>query len=255
MDLTVPEYEAIRTCVRKQLGIELGPERRAMVRRRLGNLPNGRHLVDSVVSEGLGSDELSVLADALTTNHTHWGREAEHFELLRNWLRDHPVPRPFRIWCAASSTGEEPYSLWMVAREQSSNALVLATDISERVLAVAREGVYDGDGLHHLPTGWRKHFTHLPDGKVQLSDAARGGVLFRRLNLMTKPFPLRRSLDVIFCRNVMIYFEQDVRLDLVRRLVDKLAPGGLLCIGLAETLPKGVQGLERVAPSAFRKSM
>ena len=251
------QYEAIRSQVRSRFGIELGPDRQAMVRRRLGSLADGSALVASVVAGTPSASELSRIADVLTTNHTHWGREAAHFDRLIEWLDRCTAPR-VRIWCAASSTGEEPYTLWAAAqlsKHGAKRASILATDISDRALSVAREGLYEADGIARLPSRLRQVLFTRPrgDGMVSVVPEARKGVMFRRLNLMTNPLPFRHPMHVIFCRNVVIYFEGDDRRSVVQRQVDQLVPGGLYCFGLAESIPKGVVGLERVGPSVFVK--
>lgn len=227
-----------------------------MVRRRLERLANREEVMREILSGTTPSQNvLACLADVLTTNHTHWGREFAHFGVLGDYLARCRQPR-VRIWCAASSSGEEPYSLWMTAKDSpvSERFSLLATDISAPALALARRGEYDKSDISQLPDSWQKrYFDARPNNRVAMVAEARESVLFRRLNLMTVPLPFKNKIDVIFVRNVVIYFEGDVRRQVVQRLVDQLRPGGLLCIGLAETLPKGVEGLSRCAASAYRK--
>lgn len=198
---------------------------------------------------------LAQLADVLTTNHTHWGREFAHYDVLGRFLNECRQPR-IRIWCAAASSGEEPYTLWMAAKEAvgSDRFSLLATDISAPALTQAKRGEYAASDITRLPERWqRTYFDTLPQGRIAVVREARESILFRRLNLMTVPLPFRNPLDVIFVRNVLIYFDGETRRDVVQRMVDRMRPKGLLCIGLAETLPKGVRGLTQCAPSAYRK--
>lgn len=256
MELSTRQYEIIRRQVRAELGIELGPDRQAMVSRRLGSLPDGAHLVSAMMEGRLDTASLAKLADVLTTNHTHWGRESAHFDVLKTWIDEQPPTRPLRIWCAASSTGEEPYTLWMTCQDTvRAGRLIslLATDISRPVLEHARQGIYKAEDVGRLKKSWQRHFRALPDGRVAVPEEAKRAILFRRLNLMTDPFPFRNQFDVVFCRNVLIYFEGDLRRQIAQRVVNQIQPGGLLCIGLAESLPKGITGLDRLSPSAFRR--
>ncbi len=257
MVLSSHQYEVIRRKVRAELGIELGPDRKAMVSRRLGGIPEGPQLVSSMMAGDLAPPSLALLADVLTTNHTHWGRESAHFDVLIQWIDEQPASRALRIWCAASSTGEEPYTLWMACQdtERSGRGIsLLATDISRPVLEHARKGIYEAEATTRLSAKWQRHFRPLPDGLVTVPEAAKRAILFRRLNLVTNPLPFRNQFDVIFCRNVLIYFDGDLRRQIIQRVVDQLRPGGLLCIGLAESLPKEVTGLSRLSPSAFLRS-
>ena len=255
MELTASVYEAVRERVRSDLGIELGPDRKAMVIRRLRRLPDRERVLRDIVNGDLSVSDLSRIANVLTTNHTHWWREAEHFTLLTQWLDEHPGKR-VRIWCAASSTGEEPYTLWMasaLSRERDSRVSILATDVSESALVTARQGVYDEQDVMKLPAKWRRRLFQIRNSEARVVDAARSKVTFRRFNLLTETLPFRQPFQVIFCRNVIIYFNSETRRQVVQRQVDKLEVGGLLCIGLAESLPRGVTGLERVASSAYRR--
>lgn len=255
MNLSPDDYEAIRRAVRDELGIELGTTRQAMVSRRLARLSNLGAVLAAVRSSDPPADVMAQLADVLTTNHTHWGREFAHYDVLAHWLARSRSPR-IRLWCAASSTGEEPYTLWMTVDQSpaASHTSILATDISAPALETARRGVYAREDITRLPEAWqRRYFEPRPDDRVAVVERGREAILFRRLNLMTAPLPFRHKLDVIFCRNVVIYFEGDTRREVVQRMVDQLKPGGLFCIGLAETLPKGVVGLKRIGPSAFTK--
>ncbi|MDE6568649.1 MAG: protein-glutamate O-methyltransferase CheR, partial [Lachnospiraceae bacterium] len=168
--------------------------------------------------------------------------------------------KDLRIWCGASSTGEEPYMIAMVladffglARDQWDTK-VLATDISTQALQTAVQGIYSADRLEKLPPHWKKAFLKPLPGKMQyqISDELRQEVIFRKLNLMD-PFPFRRKMHTIFLRNVMIYFDEPTKRELVQKIYDALVPGGYLFIGTTETLDRVPGTFELVQPSIYRK--
>ncbi|MDE3197752.1 MAG: protein-glutamate O-methyltransferase CheR, partial [Acidobacteriota bacterium] len=190
----------------------------------------------------------------LTTNHSGFWREPEHFTLLTNTvLREHPSR--IRIWSAACATGEEPYTIAMCALSSGAqNCAVIASDISATALRAAREGSYEPSRLTALPPGWRERFfSGGPLGpRTSISQQVKSMVTFNSLNLL-QPFHHLGQFDVIFCRNVMIYFEQTTRDELVSRLAAQLAPNGLLFTGHSETLLLIPPGLTYVQAATYRK--
>ena len=221
--------------------------------------------LDVVVRDRQG-DELARLLNRLTTNHTYFMREAAHFtHLSENVLPEiarMAKDRDIRIWSAGCSTGQEAYTLYMLLDEYFATLpgkwdySVLATDISLRALDIAREGRYDNEELVELPALWRKkHLRDQKDGTSRFSDTVRQGVIFRPFNLMEPEFPFRRPFHVIFCRNVMIYFEHDTKMRLVRRFETHTVTGGYLYIGLTESVARGLTGYRYVLPSVYRKEV
>jgi len=209
-------------------------------------------------------EEVVQFLDVISTNFTSFLREPEHFDLLAAHLRARAGDgrRDFSIWCAASSTGEEPYSLAITALEAlagaSATIRILATDISTRVLEAAGRGVYDAARLEKLTKAQRvKYFEHqrAPEGEESyvVRPEVRRLLSFQRLNLAQPPFPMKGPFDAVFCRNVMIYFDTPVRQGLVREIERLLGPGNPLMIGHAETLTGIKTGLITVQPSVYRR--
>ena len=206
-------------------------------------------------------ERMQELLDLLTTNHTSFWREPGHFEWLRDQLAAAHVAGQETIWCAASSSGEEPYTLAMVAREALGPAApekirILATDVSTRMLDMARAGVYTQERIRPLPEAWQQHYFEGsrggPEAQCRVKAEIRQMVHFRRLNLV-EPFPSMGPFPYIFCRNVMIYFSQETRMQIVQRLLQRLTPNGYLLVGYAE----GLSGLEAdtdyVRPAVYRR--
>jgi chemotaxis protein methyltransferase CheR len=205
-----------------------------------------------------GGAELQEFINSLTTNKTDFFREPHHFEYLRGAVLPRLAargPRRVRVWCAASSTGEEPYTLAMTLREACPPAAgwdvkVLASDIDTAVLAAAERGVYDADRAGGIPPALlRKYFLRgagANRGKVSARPELRELLAFRRINLVDDPWPVRTRFDAIFCRNVAIYFDRDTQRRLFDRFAAHLEPGGYLFLGHSETL----HGLtDRYAPT------
>lgn len=200
------------------------------------------------------------LIDAITTNVTQFFREAEHIELLEDqvgrWLRE--GRRRFRFWSAGCSTGEEPYSLAMMLRGidgiKGADVRILATDVSTRVLQKAMAGRYRISKAEAVPERHgRGSFVNGTESHVDIADPLKAMVMFRKLNLNTTPYPIKGTFDAIFCRNVMIYFDRELRARIVEEAHRLLEPGGYLVVGHAETLLGMDSQFEYVQPSVYRK--
>lgn len=265
-------FERFRKLVYQQSGIDLSAGKEALVRGRLGKrmrslgLENEQEYLDYVLEDASG-DEMVRLLDAISTNFTHFFREQDHFalldELLRKWAENDGQQR-FRIWSAACSSGEEAYSIAMTALDSLGSAgaapcdlRILATDISTRVLERARRANYDEQAVKAAPPPFRqRYFVRIPkasDGNYQVSDRVRELVTFRRINLSTPPFPMQGPFDVVFCRNVMIYFDNAVRKRLLNDIERLLRPGGYLLVGHTESLAALDISLKPIKPSVYRK--
>ena len=272
MEISDADFARTSELVRRHFGIHLPEAKRAMV---------GSRLVRAVRASGCRSfgeyfqrhlqnpdpETLSGLIDAISTNHTYFHREAEHFWLLRDRvlpelmkLPEVAAARDLRVWCAAASSGEEPYTLAMLIKgvteglQPAWRGGLLATDISDQALSKARAGVYPTEGTRKLPRElWSRWFVDRPDGTSEVRPELRAEVTYRRLNLMNATFPFKAPFQVIFCRNVMIYFEDDTRRALVERLHHALIPGGYLFIGHAETLSGLGARFTPVQPGVYRK--
>lgn len=262
-------FNEISQLVYAKSGITLKDGKEALVASRLGKRLRALKLPSyaaylAYLKESGGEEEMIRLLDAISTNVTHFYREPRHFEVLREKLESWKSgQRRFRLWCAASSTGEEPYTLAMTMAEALGMTgidwRILATDISTRVLAIAQAGRYEEEKLKEVPPALRqKYFDVIQDpveGKMfQAKPALREKVHFSRLNLSQPPFPMRGPLDFVFCRNVMIYFDNQVRKPLIDEIYRLLKPGGYLCVGSSESLTGIQTALKSVAPSVYVKS-
>jgi chemotaxis protein methyltransferase CheR len=272
-DLTREEYELFRRLVYAKSGINLGDSKQQLVRARLGkrvrqgNFPSFRAYYDYVEKDDSGS-ELQLLLDAISTNTTHLFREKRHFDFLhgvvkrwaedRSWRSKHST---LRVWSAACSSGEEPHSLAMTVhdalRGTNLGAKILATDLSTKVLNRAQIGRYDCHKVGSVPPEYRQRYLRQirHEGQIclELAPEIRELITFSRFNLMTPTFPFRHGFHVVFCRNVMIYFDRPTQEGLVNRIARHLQPGGYLMIGHSESL-NGVQHpLDYVEPTVYRK--
>jgi chemotaxis protein methyltransferase CheR len=261
-------FDEFRSLVYSRSGITLGQGKEALVSSRVGKrmrqlgLGDFRSYLDWVKGEG-GEDEMVQLLDAISTNVTSFFREPAHFDFIRGamdgWLAKGQTR--FRIWSAASSTGEEPYTLAMTLREcrfaPECDIRVLATDISTRVLKAAQEGIYPEAKMANLPAGYAsRYFTKHRDrdsAVYSAGESLRSLILYKRLNLAFPPFPMQGPMDLILCRNVMIYFDNRVREKLLAEFHRLLKPGGYLLVGHSESLTGLSGGFKSIRPSIYRK--
>ena len=267
-----PEFVRIREFIRSELGISLGEEKSVLVRTRLRDVLARRGFGDADayadwLIEMRDPEGLRELADAISTNHTFFWREAAHFEHLEKvalpeWTERLRARKAFdvRLWCAASATGEEPYTLGMLLDETVSEAGVpwktgvLATDISQEALETARRGVYEESAVQKLPQRLvARYFEKADPGELEVGSRLKHAMTFRRLNLLSHPFPFRSKFHVVFCRNVMIYFDSDLRHRVADRIYDVMEEGAYLYLGLSETLDRGRTRFDFIAPGVFRK--
>ncbi|MCE5271432.1 protein-glutamate O-methyltransferase [bacterium] len=262
-------FDAFRTLVYKKSGINLGEHKQALVCARVGKRMRmlGIHEYKDYlqyVSDDDSGEELVKLLDVISTNVTHFFREPKHFEVLESILKQWQAAgqRKYRIWCAASSTGEEPYTIAMTVKEALGeggglDVKILATDISTRVLDVARQGMYEDRKLDKVPEAFlRKYFQKglgRAEGYYLVKKPLRDMLSFGRLNLSIQPFPIHGPLDIIFCRNVMIYFDNHVRGKVLDNMYRLLRPGGYLMVGHAESLTGLVSSFKNMMPSVYVK--
>lgn len=248
------------------LGVELGSAKRHMVYSRLSrrlrelDLPSFTAYLDFLDTPA-GVVEHQNFANALTTNLTSFFREAHHFEHLEREIQRHPSEDPtrrFRVWSAGCSTGEEPYSIAFVLHSQAGmlagrERRILATDIDTDVLERAMQGVYTPDRTRTIPMRFKgvPYLNRRVDG-ISIGDPIRDLVVFRTLNLI-EPLPFRAPFDVIFCRNVLIYFAIDMRATIIDRMAGLLRPGGVLYLGHSESLPTPHPLLEAEGQTIYRR--
>ncbi len=236
------DYERVRRLIHRTAGISLGPSKKDMVYGRLVRrirelkLAGFTAYVDLLESPA-GRGEFEQFVNALTTNLTFFFREDHHFPLLAEHLKQ-KAGQEVSIWCAAASTGEEPYSIAITALEAlgaNARVSILATDLDTSVLETGRRGIYGADKVARLPAGMAaRYFDKLPDGNYQARAQLRNLIRFERLNLVDSVWPARKPFDAIFCRNVMIYFDRDTQAGVLRRFVPMLKPDGLLFVGHSE---------------------
>ena len=261
------EFEAFRRLAYDKFGLDLRDGKEELVAARLGKrmrqggFDSFEKYYEHVVGDRSG-EALIGMIDALATNHTSFLREAAHFEFLRQNVLPGLRERPrIELWSAACSTGEEPYTLaftlWDLWGETGFQKVrILATDISTKALATARHAVYPADRFSMVPPGWMRQFLLRGEGRWQgwyrVKPAVRSQIEFARLNLV-EPFVQHHVFPVIFCRNVMIYFDKATQEALVNRLSACLEPGGYLFIGHAESLTGVRHDLAYVRPAVYRK--
>lgn len=257
-------FNQFRELVYASSGITLGEGKEALVsariQKRMRALNLGRpsdylHLVESRGGEG----EMVEFLDAISTNVTSFYREADHFDtLIRAFLGWHAKgQRRFRLWSAACSSGEEPYTLSIALEEalqgREADWRVLATDLSTRVLKLAQAGLYEEDKVRAVPPGIRPKYFIRQGSMMQVRPELRRRILFRRMNLSKPPFPMAGPLDAVLCRNVMIYFDDRVKAGLIGEIRRLLKPGGYLCVGHSENLHTLSRGFRCVSPSVYVK--
>lgn len=259
-------FEEVRCLIRDAIGLDLKPGKEALVSARLGKrlrargLQTVRELVEAAQADSTG-ERRAELIDDLTTNFTSFWREPDHFEYLVKEVAPQWKGRGrVDMWSAACSSGEEPYTLLCVLHHAlgvaASQVRLLATDISRKALGVAQSGIYPADRVAALPHGWaRRYFQQGSgqwEGRLRIKAELRAQIEFRRLNLM-------ESLDalgpfaVIFCRNVLIYFDRATQAGLVERMEARLEPGGYLFLGHSEGMTGLTASLRSVAPSIWQK--
>lgn len=261
------EFAAIRALVRQHTGISLSPAKRELVYsrlvRRLRKL--GLPSFSAYLSRLEAGDpvEFEEFTNALTTNLTAFFRESHHFDFLANTVlpaltERNAATRRIRIWSAGCSTGEEPYSIAMTLLENTANLRgwdirVLATDLDSNVVAHAANGLYREERFEKMPAARRQRwFTALPDGQWQAKRELQDMVRFKGLNLMND-WPMRGQFDVIFCRNVVIYFDKETQRTLFSRMARLQRPGDWLLIGHSESLFKVSDQYQLVGKTIYRR--
>jgi chemotaxis protein methyltransferase CheR len=269
MSMTDVEFQRILTFLKSRYGIDMTRKKEIVEGRlenyvRLGGWSTYMDYMNAVETDITGNLEKK-LVSLLTTNHTFFMREFEHFDYMRNvvlpYLRTKEAARKdLCIWCGAASSGEEPYMLAMLLLDFFGlehgqwDTKVLATDISTEILQQAVAGVYTNEQIAALPDNWKRRFLRPVPGKdaYSVTQEVRDEVLFRRFNLM-EPFPFKRKMHVIFLRNVMIYFDSETKKQLIQKVYDVMESGGYLFIGRTETIDRTTIPFQMIQPSIFRK--
>ena len=272
MPITDDEFHLLRDLVSKNFGIQLDDTKRSLLVSRLnklvqeGNFSSFQEYYEFILADHTGN-ALSVFANSVTTNHTYFNREPRHFEYLVSTvlpvITKQLIGRKnydLRIWCSACATGEEAYMLAILIQEffgpeySKWNAGLLATDISESALTRAKTGIYYEEQIKNLDTNLRnKYFNKIDQNRYQVISNIRNEITFRRFNLMNEHFSFKKNFDIIFCRNVMIYFNGPIRNELSEKLYQWTNPGGYLFIGHSETLQRQRTSFQYVMPAVYTK--
>lgn len=267
--MTEKEFRKFVEFIKNGYGVNLSQKKTLMVGRLQNFLEqNGfqsfSDYYDYVVGDKSGNAS-GILINKLTTNHTFFLREAQHFEYLKNTVLPYlsfseARKKDLRIWSAGCSSGEEPYTLAMLLDEyfglekESWDTKILATDISTKVLQHAAEGIYNREEISVLPDKWiKKYFDGVDHESSRVRECIRKEVIYRKFNLMEEVLPFKKKFHVIFCRNVMIYFDAPTKNALVERFYDMTEPGGYLFIGHSESLSREDTRYKYILPAIYRK--
>ncbi len=266
--ITEREFALFQALIQREVGIYLAPAKKALLVGRLSKRLRALGLTTfeayyrRIVDEDDRAERIEML-DSISTNETHFFREPRQFEFLERqvipaWKRG--GPRALRIWSAGCSTGEEPFSLAMLLRHHfppgsGREIEILATDISTRALARAEAAVWPIDRAGEIPLAYRRAFmmrgTGPQEGRMKAAPEIRELVRFERVNLNDERCPVRGPFHLVFCRNVLIYFQAETKLRVIHRLLDALAPDGLLFLGHAESLNCVTDRVTTVVPTVY----
>lgn len=265
-DYTPQDFERVRVLIYKHAGISLSPVKQDMVYSRLARRLRTKGLkrfADYLDQLERSNDaaEWEAFVNALTTNLTSFFREAHHFDLLGEQMRKCPDRRPFKIWCSAASTGEEPYSLAMTAFEvfgSNPPVQIIASDLDTNVLAHGQKGVYTLDRVERMDKERVQRFflrgTGVQDGHVKVRPELQRLISFKQINLLDSTWALKETFDAIFCRNVMIYFDKDTQYKILERFVGLLQPQGLLYAGHSENFIHAANLFKSLGRTVYARS-
>lgn len=275
IQLSPQQFKRISQFMEKTTGIKLPDSKRSMIQARLANrlkvlnFDNYSQYIDFVFSsQEHATDEITMMIDLLTTNLTHFFREKPHFDFMEQkvlpTLAENGITRP-ELWSAGCSSGEEPYTLSIVMREYMSknpgqfiDYSILATDISTRILSKAIDAIYPIETVDKLPYSIKKQYflkskdPNKPFAKPKAE--VRNKVKFERLNFMDSVFKIQPKKNIIFCRNVLIYFDKPTQLEVIGKLIDCLVPGGFLFLGHSETIFGSNFPIKTVSTTVFQKT-
>lgn len=258
------EFNQFRSWLHRTAGISLSDAKKALVSGRLSKRLKHHDLASygdyfRLITQSNEAAELQIALDLLTTNETYFFREPKHFDFLkRQVLPKVQAGKTFRLWCAASSSGEEPYTLAMTLADGLSSTPweIVASDISTRVLEKARSGHYDMERAHNIPQPLLSKYclkgTGSQEGTFMIERSLRSRMQFMQINLNTA-LPKLGEFDVIFLRNVMIYFDTDTKRQVVARMLPLLKPDGYFIVSHSESLNGITDVLKLVSPSIYRK--
>jgi chemotaxis protein methyltransferase CheR len=261
------EFIELSSFLKNNYGINLF-HKKNLIEGRLNSLlvqkgfTNFREYIDHIYKDKT-KNELTTLINKLTTNHTYFMRESEHFQFFKNtvlpYLHQNVKDKDLRIWSAGCSSGEEAYTLAMIMEDYFSkekgqwDKKILASDISVNVLQRAEKGIYEKESLGNISQSWKlNYFNDIGNNTYKINSEIQKEVIFRVFNLMDD-FPFKKKFHAIFCRNVMIYFDQETKNKLIKKFYDMTEEGGYLFIGLSEAINRNESPYKCVATSVYRK--
>lgn len=267
--ITEKEFSQLAQYIKANYGIHLKKEKMTLVIGRLHNVLQQQgfqsfsEYYEHMISDKSGKSVITLI-DKITTNHTFFMREADHFYYFRDivlpFISKIAKDKDLRVWCAACSSGEESYTLAMLIDEFFGkdkmlwDTKILATDISEKVLDIAKKGIYSNERIAPLPSQWKMNYFKKYDYENSvLVDKIKNEVIYRKFNLMDTVFPFKRKFQAIFCRNAMIYFDNQTKNALVNKFYDQLEYGGYLFIGHSESLNRDTTRFKYIMPAVYRK--
>lgn len=266
-DVNEADFKKLTSYMLKEYGINL-TNKKHLIQNRLnsimnsGKFKNFTDYVDYITSGRADQKDLRIVVNRLTTNHTYFMRENAHFELFKDTIlpeleAKYSAKKSLSVWSAGCSSGQEPYTLSMImfdyfgARRNQWDLRILATDISNHVMSIAKAATYTRDEIKDIPDVWLKKYMKQSGNSYTFIPEIRKNVIFREFNLMD-PIKFKIPFDVIFCRNVMIYFEPETKAQLVQRFYNATNDGGYLLIGQSEKLEKNTPYVT-VQTSAYKK--
>jgi chemotaxis protein methyltransferase CheR len=263
------EFSRIKIIIYNNFGITLDYEKKSLIISRLKEYLKDLEINKysdyvSILERDKSGKYIGELVDRISTNHTYFFREMEHYnffldEALVKFDNDLANEKDFRMWCAGCSFGDEPYSFQILLFEyfkskyQNWKAGILATDISEKVLGVAKRGRFSRERLRFVPNEFKEKYFIRDGNEWEILDKVKNEVLFRRFNLMNYNFPYKRKFHIISCRNVMIYFSEEKRKELLKRFYDHTEEGGYLFIGHSEYIKTKTSKYKFVVPGIYMK--
>ncbi|MFV0518880.1 MAG: CheR family methyltransferase [Lachnospirales bacterium] len=269
--ITDSEFFLYKNMIKEKTGIHMDDEKKSLIYARLKNHleKNGfasfKQYYDYIIKKE-NSDELTFFINRITTNHTFFNREHSHFDFLKNKVlpyikENYGSSKDLRLWCAASSSGEEPYNLAFYIEDffemyPSWNTEILATDLSTAVLEKAHLGIYEKKACKEISLEHRKKYLKEYDkDNYIIEEKIKKKVSFRQFNLLNDTYPFKQKLQVIFCRNVMIYFDTQTKEQILQKMYNALDDGGYFFVSHSESLAHLNTGFEYISPSIYRKPL
>jgi chemotaxis protein methyltransferase CheR len=270
INITDNEFEKIKALVYDKFGISLGDQKKTLVVERLQKVLRGADLSSfseyyNYVAADKTGKALQVMCDLISTHHTYFFREHDHFDIMKKEVLPYMVKAAektgkLRIWSAGCSSGEEPYTMAMTIMEYFNHNIkgldiaILATDVSVSTLEKAVEACYTQEQLQHVPEGLKKRYMEdNGNGTFTAAESLRAMITFKKLNLMDEMYPFKGKFGLISCRNVMIYFDKPTRNSLVEKFCRYSAQDGYLFVGHSEALERSLGFYRYIKPAVYRK--